>query len=106
MLCNPLQVSSSSEMLIHLKLYGVTSQKRVIFVFTDQVNSKILTVIKLHVYNIREVLKKSPASSGFSLRFSEVPSFLTSANPPMGRIMLHSTVHRNFILNTVVVIEM
>jgi len=101
MLCSPLQVTVSSETLISLKLHGVTSQKRVIFTFTDQGNSKNLKGIKLHVHNFREVLKKSPASSGFSVCFPEVTSFLTSANAPMGRTMLHPTLHRNFILSTI-----
>jgi len=89
-------------MLIPSKLHGVMSQKRVIFMFTEQGNSKNLMVIKLHDHNVREFLKKSPASSDFSLCISEVPSFLTSANAPMGRTMLHPTLHRNFVLNTVV----
>jgi len=102
MLCSPLQVSGSCEMLIPLKLHGIMSHKRVIFLFNDQGNSKNLIFIKLHDHNVREILTKSPASSDFSLCISEVPSFLTSAIAPMGRTMLHPTLHGNVVLNTVV----
>jgi len=72
MLGSPLQVSGSCEMFMPLKLHGIMSQKRVIFIFTDQGNSKNLMVIKLHDHNVREVLKESPASLDLSLCISEV----------------------------------